>query len=156
MYQHDYSNILIICIFTTMKEGIRKIVSIAMTLLLLASTTSWMVGKHYCMGHLMDVSFFAHAEDCGMNMMVSDEDASLMEAQNSCCNNEIIVVEGQDDLKISFNDIRFDQHEFLAAFTFSYLNLFEICSERLSVPFEHYPPPILVKDIQLLDGVFLI
>ena len=155
MYRHDYPNISIIRIFVVMIEIIRKILSIAMAFLLLASTTSWTVGKHYCMGHLMDVSFFAHAEDCGMDMMVSDEDISPMEGQDSCCNDEIIVVDGQNDLKISFNDIKIDQHEFLVAFTYSYFSLFEIRSER-SVLSEYYPPPILVKDIQLLDKVFLI
>ena len=62
---------------------------------------------------------------------------------------------GQNDLKTSFNDIKIDQHEFLVAFTYSYFSLFEIRSER-SVLSEYYPPPILVKDIQLLDEVFLI
>jgi len=137
-----------------MKENIHKLFSIAMALFLLASTTSWTVGKHYCMGHLMDVSFFADAEDCGMDMGLSD-DASKMEEKSSCCNDEVLIVDGQDNLKMSFEDISLDQQIFLVAFAHSYSNLFKVVKEQ-PVPNEHYPPPVLVKDIQLLDEVFLI
>ena len=39
-----------------------------MAVMLLLSTTSWTVGKHYCMGLLVDISLFAQAENCGMEM----------------------------------------------------------------------------------------
>jgi len=109
------------------------------------------------MGHLMDVSFFAHADDCGMDMAMGSDDGTInIQDENSCCNDEIITIEGQDDLKISFNDIPADQKLFLVVFTHSYyLSLLQIETER-SVPDEHYPPPLLVKDIQLLDEVFII
>lgn len=142
-------------IFVMMKEKFHRLFSVTMALLLLASTTAWTVEKHYCMGYLMDVSFYAEAEDCGMSMSTSSDDNSQISDQNSCCTDEIIIVEGQDDLKISFEEISFDQQLFLVAFTHSYLSLFEFPSERL-LPDEHYPPPLLVKDIQLLDEVFII
>lgn len=126
-----------------------------MALLLLASTTSWTVGKHYCMDRLVDVSFFAHAQDCGMDMGASTKDTSQMEAEDSCCSDQLIVVEGQDNLTTSSYDSVLALQPFLTAFTYSYLALFKTQKE-LPVPHEHYPPPLLYKDIQVLDQVFLI
>ncbi len=122
-----------------------------MAVLLLASTTSWTVGKHYCMGRLMNVALFEHAEDCGMDM----EGLSLSEELESCCKDELLVIDGQDDLKLSFSDLTIDQQEFLVAFSQLYLDLFNDIPEQV-VPDFLYPPPLLVKDIQLLDEVFLI
>jgi len=138
-----------------MKEKLQRLLSVSMAILLLASTTSWTVEKHYCMGHLMDISFFSDAEDCGMDKSVSEKTGAIAADSDSCCKNELIVVQGQDDLKISFDEIDFEQQLFLVAFTYSYLNLVEISSEK-PIPNEYYPPPLLIKDIQLLDEVFLI
>jgi hypothetical protein len=107
------------------------------------------------MGHLMDVSLFVHAENCGMDMDIYDDGASQMNAEDTCCDDELIIVEGQDDLKVSFEDVDLGQQLFLVAFAHYYLNLLQIGTERI-VPNEHYPPPLLVKDIQLLDEVFII
>ena len=125
-----------------------------MTLLLLASTTSWTVGKHYCMDRLMDVSFFADADDCGMGMAFS-EGISETEEKNSCCDDEIVIVEGQDDLKLSFDQLTFDQQLFVASFVPSNINLFEGLEENVA-PFRDYSPPPLIRDVQILDQTFLI
>ena len=140
-----------------MKEKLHRLFSCLMALMLLVSTTSWTVGKHYCMGLLVDVSLFEHAEGCGMDMTGGEDENLVLAEQDerSCCNDEIITVEGQDLLKISVNDISFDQQLFLVAFSHSFLNLVQTIAER-DVPDEHYPPPLLVKDIQLLDEVFII
>lgn len=126
-----------------------------MALLLLLSTISWKVEKHYCMGRLMDMALFVDAANCGMDMEVSSIDIPQLEKENSCCDHEVLVIEGQDNLKISFNELDVDQQSFLVTFAYSYIDLFSNL-EELPVPYELYPPPILVKDIQLLDEVFLI
>lgn len=138
-----------------MKDALHKIVSIAMVFLLLLSTISWKVEKHYCMGRLMDMALFVDVADCGMGMAYNENSQNLDETKQPCCDDEVIFIDGQDDLKIVFNDLDTDQQSFLIAFKHSYLNLFHVQTEK-SVPFEQYPPPILVKDIQLLDEVFLI
>lgn len=138
-----------------MKSIIHKMTSLLMTILLLLSTTSWKVEKHYCMGHLMDVALFTDVDTCGMNMSAADNTETLNESENSCCNDEIIFVEGQDDLKLSFNDLDTDQQSFLIAFKYSYSHIFQVQTDKF-VPHDQYPPPILVKDIQLFDEVYLI
>ena len=121
-----------------------------MAILLLASTTSWTVDKHFCMGHLVDVAFFTDADSCGMDM----GDASG-EWKMDCCSDELIVIAGQDNLKISFDEFSLSQKLFITSFAFSYMALFEVPDE-LNIPHNDYPPPMLVKDLQLLDEVFLI
>lgn len=107
------------------------------------------------MGHLMDVSWFVHAEDCGMDMEIADNATSQLETEDSCCDDEIIAVEGQDDLKLSFENIGLDQQPLLVALAYSYHTLYETATERLILN-EHYPPPLLIKNIQLLGEVFII
>lgn len=124
-----------------------------MALLVLLSTISWSVDKHLCMGRVMDISFFSHADDCGMKMALSllEEDTE----KPGCCDDESFVLEGQDDLKLTWSDLDLEQQSFLVAFSTSYLDLF-VPLEELPVPHEEYPPPILVRDIHVLDQVFLI
>jgi len=124
-----------------------------MALLLLLSTVSWTIEKHTCMGRVMDVALFAKADDCGMAAaMQAMEDDSL---ENHCCGDETLTLQGQDDLKISFNDLSLDQQLFLVAFTHGYVGLFASVEDKTGTN-EYYPPPLLVKDIQLLDETFLI
>lgn len=126
-----------------------------MALLLLLSTTSWKVEKHYCMGRLMNVALFTDVETCGMDMSASMAGENLGEAKNSCCDDEVVFVDGQDDLKISFNDLNVEQQSFLIALSYTYFSVLHDLKEQ-PVPHERYPPPILVKNIQLLDEAFLI
>ncbi|PCJ98961.1 MAG: hypothetical protein COA50_00680 [Flavobacteriaceae bacterium] len=121
-----------------------------MALFLLVSTTSWTVEKHYCMGRLMDIAIFQEAEGCGMQLLDAEENIEM-----NCCSDEVTFVEGLDDLKITFNDLSSDQQLFIAAYTHSYFGLFDVVLEQ-PVPNKDYPPPILVRDIQVLDQVFII
>ncbi|MDT0538229.1 HYC_CC_PP family protein [Croceitalea sp. P059] len=136
-----------------MLKVFRKFSSVIMALMLLLSTVSWTVDKHLCMGRVMDIALFTKANDCGMEAAMT-----LLENEgyeNHCCDDETFVMEGLDDLKLNFNDFDFDQQIFLVVFTTSFFYI-ENNLEREKLSYEYYPPPILVKDIQLLDEVFLI
>lgn len=128
-----------------MKQFFHQIVSSLMALLVLASTVSWKVDKHICMGRVMDISLFSHADDCGMDM----------DMEKSCCDDESFTVQGQDDLKISFENFDLDQQVFLVSFVQTYFHLFEIDPEGPSTFCEYNPPP-LIRDVQVLDQTFLI
>lgn len=99
---------------------------------------------------LVDLAVFSEAETCGMEM-----DSEMSSAEDSCCTNQKTAVEGQDELKISFNSLDLDQQVFLTTFTHTFINLFE-GSPVEDIPFKDYSPPLLVTDIQVLDQVFLI
>ncbi|CAZ95225.1 hypothetical protein Q4603_08155 [Zobellia galactanivorans] len=137
-----------------MKEKLHRCLSCLMAIVLLLSTTSFKVEKHYCMGHLVDVAFFVDAQDCGMDMPLGDDMPASVE-KSSCCASEVIAMEGQNDVKPSFNDFQLDQKVFLVAYTYSYIGLFEPLTKR-NQTYAQYHPPKIVENIQLLDQVFLI
>lgn len=134
-----------------MKQILLQIASSFLALLVLASTITWTVDKHICMGRTINVSLFVHADDCGM-AMVKD---GMQEIEKSCCTDESFTVKGQDDLKISFHDLDLGQQLFVASFVYSYANLFEVLDENI-VSFKDYSPPPLIRDVQILDQTFLI
>ena len=138
--------------FACMKKVIHKISATSLALLLLGITTSWKVEKHYCMGHLVAIAFFVPAETCGMDMATTNDTYAI---QKSCCDDMVIAIEGQHDVKPSIEDINLEQQFFLTAYTSTYLGMFEPLAIDNTSP-EYYLPPDIVKDIQLLDAVFLI
>jgi len=137
-----------------LKGCFKNIVSFSMALLVLASTMSFTISEHYCGGELVASSLFVKADTCGMEMPMSTSNETRLKT-NGCCNDVVQVIEGQDDLKSNFTQLEFKQQVFLTAFCYSYSNLFEENDSSL-VPFNHYTPPLIVKDIQVLDAVFLI
>ncbi|MCM4164912.1 MULTISPECIES: HYC_CC_PP family protein [unclassified Arenibacter] len=138
-----------------MKSIFHKIVSFSMALLVLFSTFSFTVEQHYCGDTLVDFSMFGKAESCGMDIqqLSNSHDDNLKKI--GCCEDETLSVLGLDDLKVSLEKLNFEQHKFVVSFVYSYLNLFEGLQENI-VPFNHYPPPLLVKDIPILHQTFLI
>ncbi len=133
-----------------MGKKIHKLISMVLALLVLVSTLSFTVDKHFCGSILVDLAIFSEAKTCGMEM-----DSEMASTEDSCCTNEKTEIEGQDELKISFQSLDLDQQLFVATFTHSYLNLFEGAPLEV-IPFKNYTPPLLVTDIQVLDQVFLI
>ncbi len=119
-----------------------------MAILVLFSTVSFTVEKHYCGENLIDVAIFSEAKKCGENMEQT--------LSKSCCKDEVEIVKGQDELKFSsFKDLDFQQQLFITTFAFTYSNLFESLPKQI-IPFKDYSPPNLVVDIQVLDQVFII
>jgi hypothetical protein len=118
-----------------------------MAFLVMFSTMSFTVDKHFCGSFLVDTAVFSKAKTCGMDMSATAED--------HCCSNETITVEGQDELKLSFDSFDFNQQLFITTFTYTYFELFESLPKQI-IPFKDYSPPLLVTDIQLVDQVFLI
>lgn len=133
-----------------MKKNFQKSISTLLALFVLASTFSFTVDKHFCGKMLVDLAVFSEAETCGMEL-----NSEMGIAEDSCCTNQKIAVEGQDELKVSFQSLDLDQQVFLTTFTYSFINLFEGTPVEV-IPFKNYSPPLLVSDIQVLDQVFII
>lgn len=126
-----------------------KIFSASMAFLVLFSTVSFAVEKHFCGDVLVDTSVFNAAEKC-------TSDALDVLVAVDCCKNTVDIIKGQDELSVkTFQDLDFDQQLFLSTFTYSFLNLFEGLPE-LVVPHQNYSPPNLITDIHILDQVFII
>ena len=136
-----------------LKQVLYKLFSTTLALLVLFSTVSFTVKKHYCGDVLVDSAVFTEVQKC--NMGTSEVDRSKI-TKKSCCKDELEVVKGQDHLNQSkFEDLSFDQLLFVASFVYSYSNFFESLPKRI-IPHKDYSPPNLTEEILLLDQVFLI
>ena len=127
--------------------------SVAMAVLVLFSTLSLTIEKHFCGDALVDVSVFTTVQKCS-----SDEDSieHPVIMKKSCCKDTVDLVEGQDELLLkTFNDLDDQELEFLVSlvYSFSYVPLLE---QKKHVSHKHYEPPNLFYDIQVLYETYLI
>lgn len=135
------------------KQALHKIFSTLLAFLVLFSTLSFTVEKHFCGDVLVDVAVFTDVEKCEMEAF---EKALEKITKKPCCKDEINIVQGQDELKFSsFDDLEFEQQQFLASFFYSHINLYKTLEKEI-VPHKDYSPPNLVTDIQVLNDTFLI
>ncbi|TCK67281.1 hypothetical protein DFQ05_1055 [Winogradskyella wandonensis] len=124
--------------------------SVALAVLVLFSTFSFTVEKHYCGDNLIDVAIFSEAKSCGMEI------ESEPKLKKTCCKDIVDVIEGQDELQsVTFDDLDFPTQVFLRAFVQAYIVNFESLPKQI-IPHRDYVPPNLIRDIQLLNDVFLI
>ena len=137
-----------------------------MALLVLFSTMSFSVDKHFCGTEMVDFSIFSKAMTCksetktcgvkmGHKMDHKMDHEMIADEKDSCCTNQKTAFNGQDELKISFHILGFDQQLFLTTFTYSFIYIYE-SSSLSEISFRYYTPPLLVADIQVLDQVFII
>jgi len=138
-----------------MKQVFHKIASFLMAFAVLFSTLSFTVDKHFCGDVLVDTAIFGKAKTCGMEMerITSNKDCSV--TKKNCCSEKQEVIEGQDELKISFDTLSFEQQTFLVSYIHSYISLFEVL-ENNATSYRDYSPPLVVKDIHKLDETYLI
>ena len=141
------------------QNGILQFTSMAMAVLVLISTLSVRVEKHYCGEHLVDVAFFIEAENCGMEasdkvLEASEEDSILI--KKSCCKDVVDLHEGQDELSLEkTKEFNRYQKVFRLSFTYAFSGLDSLEPEN-NTPFDHYSHPRFVWDLQILNEVFLI
>lgn len=138
-----------------MKTFFRNIITSVLATLVLFSSMSFTIDKHYCGDTLVDTAVFKQAKTCGMEMSQSKTASEDVISQKKCCKNEHIVIEAQDELKTTVNSLSFDQQLFVASFVYYYINLFEGLDKK-AIPFKNYPLPLVDKDIQVLYQTFLI
>jgi len=138
-----------------MKLFIKKITALLMAFVVLFSTMSFTISEHYCGDHLVDSGLFSKAENCGMEMEKPSSNKDCSIKKSNCCSDVIKQFEGQNKLKSDTSTVTFNQQLFIASFITSYINVFEGLEENI-IPFKAYSPPFLVKDIQILDEVYLI
>jgi hypothetical protein len=134
-----------------MRKYIHKITSILMAVLVLFSTFSFTVAKHYCGDFLVAISYVGAVGTCEMN-----KDSSTTIKKSNCCTDEIDHIEGQDKLqKETSAHLSFDQQKTILSFVHSYHFLFD--EIKLQKEFNKQPlPPDLSQDLQALYQIFLI
>ena len=137
-----------------MKQIFHKISSFLMAIVVLFSTMSFTVDMHYCGDTLVDSAIFHKAETCGMEMESPSTEGCSIKIKD-CCSDEQLVIDGQDELKITFDKLTFDQQVFVASFVYTYINLFEGLEENVT-SYRDYAPPLVIRQIYKLDETYLI
>ncbi|WP_255592742.1 hypothetical protein [Marixanthomonas sp. SCSIO 43207] len=132
---------------------LHKFSSLMLAVLILLSTSSFAVQKHYCGDFLIDSSVFSSVEKCSKEPCSDTSNDQIV--QPECCNDVVNIVEGQDAATYKFDDLDYEQQLFLVAFTGTYFHLFKDLSSQV-IPHKNYTSPILITDIQVCNQVFLI
>ena len=137
-----------------MKQVLHKIMSFAMALVVLLSTMSFTFNMHYCGDTLIETALFQKAKGCGMEMIQPAKEGCVI-TKKSCCSDEQLVVDGQNELKLNLDQISFEQQFFITSFVYTYCTLFEGV-ENNTATFETYHPPLVRTQIFKLDETYLI
>lgn len=140
-----------------MKKAALHTFSIGLALVVLFSTFSFTVHKHYCGKSLVGQGIFSSARLCKSEINTcSAEKAMLMdEGENSCCSDKKENIKGQDELKFSSFSIDLSSPHFLMPEALQFTALVNEVSLK-AIPDLYYKPPLLVVDIHIIDQVFLI
>lgn len=136
--------------FARHMKAIRTISSILLAVLVLVSSTSFMVGMHVCMGEVQNVAF-TKAEACPTEQQLPP---CHRQTPDPCCEDEAFFHEA-DDLKVSSASVAVSpivaaDIEQTVAF------IAEIIPSALTTPYSHYIPPLRSTDIIVEHRVFLI
>ncbi len=137
-----------------MKQVFHKIASILMASVVLLSTMSFTIDMHYCGGTLVDTAIFSKAKTCGMEMEKPSTKNCAITKKN-CCSDKQVVIDGQDELKLSLDVLSFEQQQFITSFIHTCVNLFESVEEDFN-SYRDYAPPLVVKELYKIDETYLI
>jgi hypothetical protein len=120
----------------------------------LFSTSSFTVDIHYCGGNLIDIGIFEQAETCNVKFQKSKMD-NCEDSSESCCHNDKLFKTGNDNLEKLSSDINFiDSINFIETHFPSFV-LYQDFKENIR-SIINYRPPLLTKDILILDETYLI
>lgn len=134
-----------------MKLLFSKIATISLAFLVLFSTFSFTVEKHFCGDFLVDVSYLG--EDAACNE--GENDICIIKNE-SCCKDEVQQIDGQEEMqKASSKKISFHQAKLYVAFYASYKLLFQNI-EKQFISYKNYSPPHLIFNLQVLHETFTI
>jgi len=134
---------------------LHRILSSVVAVLILLSTTSFTVKKHFCNDALIDTSIFTELNSCCEPIIFIPTEKSEIITE-SCCKDTTQLFKGQDHLILkSFNSLTYKQQVFLAVYAVSYVDVWEHLPENY-IPHQYYSPPKVLIDIQLQQQVFLI
>ena len=131
-----------------MKNSLLKLVSASLAVLVLFSTFSFTVEKHFCGDFLMGISFTGEVDKCEMG--------ALKEMKSSCCKDEIAHVEGQEILQQQIEkNYTFKTQKVFIAFFQAYVDSFQV-HESKNLLLEDFSPPDISNNFQVSFQCFLI
>lgn len=133
-------------------KAVRSISAVALAILVLVSSTSFMVGMHLCMGAVQNIALFAKAESCEKE----SSPPCHRHTKAPCCDDET-VIHKSDDLKASIEHM----HVSIAAPMDLDQPLILISEVIPTAPlsrfkYYNYDPPLRSYDLTVEHQVFLI
>lgn len=136
---------------------LRSIVSFMLALLVLVSSSSFMVNMHFCGGHVQNVSLIEDATPCPMEVQRPACHNKVAVKKSGCCEDKHVAFEGKD-----FNAQVLD-FSFLTGQSINWVAtlpmIMEVIQINESLAFSShspYKPPIVERDIPVLVQSFLI
>lgn len=132
---------------------IRSISAVLLAILVLVSSTSFMVGMHFCMGEVQNIALFGKADSCQKEKALP---LCHKHMKPACCEDETIFHEGTD-FKASIEQIHID-----APAPMDIQQTLVLISEVIpaasvaSIKYYQYDPPLRTCDLTVEHQVFLI
>jgi hypothetical protein len=132
---------------------IRSISAIALAFLVLFSSSSFIVGIHWCGGHVQDFALFTKAEVCPMEKNFPPCHKPI---KNNCCEDQTVAHEGSG-FKASVSTISFEM-PLIAEANVASVIISQIIPDSPSsvVHYADYDPPTPTIDVTVDLQVFLI
>ncbi len=136
---------------------LKSIVSSVLALLVLVSSSSFMVNMHFCGGHVQSVSLIKEATPCPMEVQLPPCHKKMAVKKSGCCEDKQVAFEGKD-----FNTLVQDFSTFAwqaSNWVVTLPMIMEVIQVSESLAFSNrtpYKPPIVERDIPVLVQSFLI
>lgn len=92
-----------------MKIFVRHIAVVLLAFLVLFSTFSFAIDRHFCGDVLVDSRIFGHAQDCGMEMNNNNEGSGNVLSDSHCCSDVLDFHQGQQELQ-TLKKVAFDPY----------------------------------------------
>lgn len=154
-------NILIhSCVISLVKVMTYKIVSIFSALLVVLSSLSFSIDRHYCENQLKSISLTGEAKSCLQSSKHKHCHSKVHDSTNhkkGCCENHRVTIESEvdqiavdvqalDDTGLGFYVHAVDLQEYIFN---------NVPAGHLILSWQYYKPPILSRDIVVLTQSFL-
>lgn len=134
-------------------KAFRTISTLMLAMLVMISSTSFMVGVHLCQGEVQNVAFLEKAKGCAMEESLPPCHRHM---KSHCCEDEMIVHDG-DDFKVSFQHVHIATPLAMEIEQPPVVIAEVIPSANISTTyFPPYDPPLRSSDRNVAHHVFLI
>lgn len=137
------------------------------------TSVGFAMDMHFCQGNLKSVSFFGKAKTC--HDMAGENETPMKDCPHhkkmmaekkgcsedkDCCSNKTIQLQSDQDQKVQTNDFVVNkQLKQLKQFVIAYVAVFfadNFDLQREAANFAHYKPPLIQRDIPVLNQTFLL
>ncbi len=137
-----------------MKKALKKIGAIIMSFVVVLSTMSFSINQHFCGDLLVESAMFSKAH-CGNAMDKPDAEENCVILDDLCCDDEIKQVDFPNNFENYLSNLNPEQQQFVVAFTYTYLNLFNNFNKKEPIS-SYYKIPLVERDLNILYQTFRI